>query len=221
MSAYTSSTRLLSGSYSCGSICLSSGCKSTSSSQSYIGQTCLSKNVNCFSGATDISIAIYFCRAKNSQTGENVFAFAQKYRRSAITTAMFNEVYGLKIEQIKTTFTMFAVVCNFLAVRYHDHLSLYILHFMANGLIFAHTLPPLLYYEAYKVHENSGMSKKIMTRALARVMDRQCRLLQYKEIKSLRPLQVRVAGIYFLDRMMAPLYLRIILSYTCTVLLSR
>ena len=145
----------------------------------------------------------------------------QKYRRAAITMGMFNEVYGLKIEQIKMTFTMFAVLGNFLAVRYHDHLSLYILHFMANGIIFVHTLPPLLYYEAYKVHENSGMNKKIMTGALAKITTGRSRVLPYKQIKSLRPLQVRVAGIYFLDRMMAPLYLRIILSYTCTVLLSR
>ena len=145
-----------------------------------------------------------------------------QYRTVAIISGRFNEVYGMKIEQIKVTFTAYAVICSYLTVRYYDRISLYFSTFNALGLIFTYTLPPLLYYEAYKIHENSMMSKRLFTRALAKTcLDRMSQILHSKTIKSLGPLKVRVAGIYFLDRMMAPLYLRIIVSYACTVLLTR
>ena len=127
----------------------------------------------------------------------------------------------MQIEQIKMTFTVFTVVCSYLTVRYYDRLSFYFLLFCSNTLVFTYTLPPLLYYEAYKVYDNSVVSKRMLTRATAKSSDRAVRILQCKVIKSFKPLKVRVAGMYFLDRMMIPLYLRIIFSYTCTVLLTR
>ena len=152
--------------------------------------------------------------------GQNVGQLTSKYKAITILSRRINALYGKKIEQIKMTFTVFTVICSYVAVRYYDRLSLYFLLFCSNVLIFTYTLPPLLYYEAYKVHENSVTSKKMLTRATANSCDRVMRLLERKVIKSLKPLEVRVAGMYFLDRMMAPLYLRIIFSYTCTVLLT-
>ena len=143
-----------------------------------------------------------------------------KYRTVAILTARFNELYGMRIEQIKTTFTIFTVVCTFVTVRHYDQISLYFFLFCANVLIFTYTLPPLLYYEAYKVHENSARCKRMLTRELAERCVRMWLSQQRKVLRSLRPLEVRVAGMYFLDRMMVPLYLQIIFSYTCTALLS-
>ena len=136
----------------------------------------------------------------------------------------FNELYGMKIEQIKMTFMVFTVICSYVTVRYYERLSLYFLLFSESILVFDFMLPPLLYYDAYKVHENSVTSKKILSRSLGNSCGgnhKYRNLHSSKVIKSFRPLQVRVAGVYFLDRMMAPLYWRIIFSYTCTVLLTR
>ena len=86
-----------------------------------------------------------------------------------------------------------------LAVSIFVQFCLYFLFFSANVLIFTYSLPPLLYYEANKVRENTVTSKWMLTRALANRFHRVSGTLDRKIIKSLIPLQIRGAGMHFLD----------------------
>ena len=90
----------------------------------------------------------------------------------------------MKIEQIKVTFTFYTVVGSYLTVRQYEHLSPYFLLFCLGTLVFTYTLPPLLYYDAYKVRENSVRNKKMFYVALTESYPRYLRVLQRKVIMS-------------------------------------
>ena len=133
----------------------------------------------------------------------------------------FNNVYGFTIEQIKTTFTAFCVVCNYVMIHYHATLPPNLIGFLLDCMMFCHSLPPLLYHDCWRLEANTDSVRKNLTRAINTLHDREAKLVAQREIATMRPLRVKVGGMYFLDKMMTPVYLFIIFNYTVTALLSK
>ena len=151
---------------------------------------------------------------------EEIHEAFQSYRQCAIIARNFNNVFSSNIEHIKTIFTLFSVACNYILLRNHATLPINLIMPLIDWITFCHSLPPLLYNNAYKLNENTIEAKRRLAESVmkARMPDdrRYCRMLA----SSLRPINIRVMGIYFLDRRTTPLYLRIILDNTVALLVS-
>ena len=162
---------------------------------------------------------IFASRQSKLRSAEEVNACVKVYKECLIVLKSFTYIFGVNIEQIKSSFTLFSVVSNFLMIRYHAVLSPNLKGFLTDCIIFCHTLPPLLYHDAFKIHENSSVIRRKIGAALGKAESGEMKRLWRMQLRALSPMRVKVAGMYFLDKLMVPLYLWIIFSYTCTALL--
>ena len=91
---------------------------------------------------------------------------------------------------------------------------------LVDWITFCHSLPPLLYNNAYKLNENTLKAKRKLRESVLKVSMPDDQRYYRQVASSLRPINIRVMGIYFLDRRTTPLYLRIILDNTIALLVS-
>ena len=132
----------------------------------------------------------------------------------------FNNVYGFTIEHIKMSFTIFCVVCNFVMIRHHSTLPPTLIGFLVDCIMFCHSLPPLLYHDCWRLEENTYSLRKNLTHSINNLQSQDAKRIGQREIVTMRPLRVKVGGMYYLDRMMTPVYLFIVFNYTLSALLS-
>ena len=105
-------------------------------------------------------------------------------------------------------------------IRHHDTLPPKLIGFLVDCVMFCHSLPPLLYHDCWQLEENTDLVCKKLTRAVNNLQIGEEKLIARRVVKTMRPLRVIVGGMYFLDRMMTPTYLFVILNSTVTALLS-
>ena len=166
------------------------------------------------------------CRDKEVKGERDFRAAIASYRSCDLTLSSFNQLFGVIIEVNKTFMSMFCIAASFLLIKHNKDLSLNLLSFLIFAVTFTLTVPPLLYQEACKTGENSEMIRRRLGAALVTIRERNGRGLQRRrrackeELCSVRPLRIRVAGMYFLDSSMTATYLMVIVNYTATALLS-
>ena len=165
-------------------------------------------------------------RDRKVESEQDFFDAIASYRSCDVTLSSFNRVFGVIIEVNKTFMSMFCVAGNFLLIKHHQALSPNLLSFLIFAVAFCLTVPPMLYQEACKTDENSEAIKRKLGAALLPLRhgkkgseSEQQWLACKQELRSVRPLRIRVAGMYFLDSSMTATYLMIIVNYTMSILL--
>ena len=156
------------------------------------------------------------------KTEKDFKSTVNSFRMCNIVLRDFNNVYGFTIEQIKVTFTIFCVVCNYVMISHHATLPLNLIGFLVDCIMFCHSLPPLLYHDCWRLEENTDLVRKRLTVALNHLDNRNASVKRVgrRVIRTMRPWRVKVGGLYDFDRMMTPMFVFVIINGTVTALLS-
>ena len=162
------------------------------------------------------------CRNRVVKSEKDFASTVKSFSMCNIVLRDVNNVYGFSIEQIKSTFTIFCIVCNYVMIRYHGTLPPNLIVFLVDCILFCHSLPPLLYHDCWRMEENTDLVRKNLTTALNNVGSRHAneKRVGRRIIRTIRPLRVKVGGLYKLDRMMTPTYIFVVINCTVTALLS-
>ncbi|CAG7731411.1 unnamed protein product [Allacma fusca] len=136
-----------------------------------------------------------------------------------ILTQEFTNCFGWNIELLKSMFTLGAVTLSFALIRYHKYFDPSSIGFVLTCWSIVVTNPPILYSHAYIVHESSLTTIKNLRWVLSSVRFLPERKYISRKIMGLKPLKIRAANMYFLDRTMLPIFIHVVMNYTLSLLI--
>ena len=147
-------------------------------------------------------------------------AAIQCYRKYHILIQEFRNCFGNNIELMKSSFIFCSVILNYVLVHWHQKFNVLTITPLLTCCFIVQTNPPFLYSHAFEVYDKSVYIKRILStwkgRTRSTVSERK---YIRKSVWALYPLKIKVAGMYFLDRTMVPVFFHIVITYTLSLLI--